>query len=86
MTLPLTPVTPGRFRLNAALPIAFEASGNMVDLLCAELRLAIELDGGQHLASAEAYRRDRRKDMLLQKQAFSCCASWPKASVCNSTP
>jgi very-short-patch-repair endonuclease len=38
-----------------------------VDLLCAEARLAIELDGGQHLADAEAYRRDRRKDSLLQE-------------------
>ncbi len=41
-----------------------------VDLLCAEARLAIELDGEQHLASAEAYRRDRRKDMLLQEHGY----------------
>jgi hypothetical protein len=37
-----------------------------VDLLSAESQIAIELDGGQHLAVAEAYRRDRRKDVLLQ--------------------
>jgi very-short-patch-repair endonuclease len=37
-----------------------------VDLLSAESQTAIELDGGQHLAVAEAYRRDRRKDVLLQ--------------------
>lgn len=37
-----------------------------VDLLSAESQIAIELDGGQHLAVAEAYRRDRRKDLLLQ--------------------
>ena len=41
-----------------------------VDLLCAEARVAIELDGGQHLADAEAYRRDRRKDVLLQENGY----------------
>lgn len=35
-------------------------------MLSAESQIAIELDGGQHLAVAEAYRRDRRKDVLLQ--------------------
>ncbi|MDP6721804.1 MAG: DUF559 domain-containing protein, partial [Pirellulaceae bacterium] len=33
-------------------------------------RLAIELDGQQHLASEDAYRRDRRKDMLLQENGY----------------
>lgn len=41
-----------------------------VDLLCAEMRVAIELDGAQHLADAEAYRRDRRKDALLQQHGY----------------
>jgi very-short-patch-repair endonuclease len=41
-----------------------------VDLLDAETRIAIELDGAQHLADAEAYRRDRRKDMLLQENGY----------------
>lgn len=64
------PETAGRFHLNAELPIPFNADGHMeVDLLCDEARLAIELDGEQHL-SAEAYRRDRRKDMLLQEQGY----------------
>ena len=40
------------------------------DLLCGELRIAIEIDGVQHLGSAEAYRRDRRKDMLLQENGY----------------
>ena len=30
----------------------------------------IELDGGQHLGDAEAYRRDRRKDAALQEQGY----------------
>jgi very-short-patch-repair endonuclease len=65
------PQTAGRFRLNADLPIPFDGNGRMeVDLLCAEARLAIELDGAQHLDSPEAYRRDRRKDMLLQQHGY----------------
>jgi very-short-patch-repair endonuclease len=61
----------GCFRLNAELPIPFDGSGKMeVDLLCADRRLAIELDGGQHLGDAEAYRRDRRKDRLLQENGY----------------
>jgi len=65
------PETAGRFRLNAALPIPFDGWGTMeVDLLCIDARLVIELDGGQHLASDEAYRRDRREDALLQEHGY----------------
>ncbi len=65
------PETAGRFRLNAELSIPFDGWGKMeVDLLCTSARLVIELDGGQHLANAEAYRRDRRKDALLQKNGY----------------
>jgi superfamily II DNA or RNA helicase/very-short-patch-repair endonuclease len=63
--------TKGRFRLNERLPIAFDASGALeVDLLWAEARVAIELDGAQHLGCADAYRRDRRKDRLLQENGY----------------
>jgi very-short-patch-repair endonuclease len=63
--------TAGRFRLNAELPIPFDGWGKMeVDLLCADTRLVIELDGGQHLANPDAYRRDRRKDALLQEHGY----------------
>lgn len=65
------PETAGRFRLNAQLPIPFDNRGVMeVDFLCAEARLVIELDGAQHLADAEAYRRDRRKDALSQQHGY----------------
>lgn len=65
------PETSGRFRLNAELPIPFDGWGKMeVDLLYADVRIAIELDGGQHLASTDAYRRDRRKDALLQEHGY----------------
>jgi superfamily II DNA or RNA helicase/very-short-patch-repair endonuclease len=63
--------TKGRFRLNVALPIAFDGQSQLeVDLLCADARLAIELDGAQHLADPVAYRRDRRKDQLLQENDY----------------
>jgi very-short-patch-repair endonuclease len=63
--------TSGRFRLNVALPIPFDGFGTLeVDLLCADARLVIELDGRQHLADPIAYRRDRRKDQLLQENGY----------------
>ncbi len=65
------PVTRGRFRLNVELPIPFDNWGRMeVDLLCIDERIAIELDGAQHLESTDAYRRDRRKDQLLQENGY----------------
>lgn len=61
----------GRFSLNERLPIAFDTGGALeVDLLCAEARLAVELDGAQHLSDPDAYRRDRRKDQLLQENGY----------------
>lgn len=61
----------GRFVLNAELPIPFGGLGKMeVDLLYEEIGLVIELDGPQHLAGVEAYRRDRRKDALLQERGL----------------
>ena len=63
--------TAGRFRLNARLPIPFDGfSGMEVDLLCGDSRVVVELDGAQHLADPAAYRRDRRKDQLLQENGY----------------
>jgi superfamily II DNA or RNA helicase/very-short-patch-repair endonuclease len=65
------PETRGRFRLNVAIPIPFDGQSRLeVDLLCADARVAIELDGAQHLADPVAYRRDRRKDQLLQENGY----------------
>ncbi|MBN2034611.1 MAG: DEAD/DEAH box helicase family protein [Deltaproteobacteria bacterium] len=65
------PETAGKFRLNVELPIPFDGWGKMeVDFLCADARLAIELDGAQHLSAPDAYRRDRRKDRLLQQNGY----------------
>ena len=63
--------TRGRFQLNADLPIAFDGWGRMeIDLLCADSRVVVEIDGAQHLADPVAYRRDRRKDQLLQESGY----------------
>ena len=65
------PEMAGRFHLNTELPIAFDGRGAMeVDLLCQDARVAIEVDGGQHLGNPDAYRRDRRKDALLQENGY----------------
>lgn len=65
------PDTAGLFRLNVELPIAFDGWGRMeVDFLYTAGRVVIELDGAQHLADPDAYRRDRRKDALLQQNGY----------------
>jgi superfamily II DNA or RNA helicase/very-short-patch-repair endonuclease len=63
--------TRGRFQMNVDLPIAFDGWGRMeIDLLCADSRVVVEVDGAQHLADPVAYRRDRRKDQLLQENGY----------------
>ena len=65
------PQTKGLFRLNVELDIPFDGWGRMeVDFVCATAKLAIELDGAQHLNSVDAYRKDRRKDTLLQENGY----------------
>jgi very-short-patch-repair endonuclease len=65
------PWAAGRFDLNTELAIPFDGQGRMeVDLLCAEARVAIELDGARHFDSPEAHRRDRHKDQLLQENGY----------------
>ncbi|AMY08178.1 UvsW helicase [Luteitalea pratensis] len=65
------PETRGRFTVNESLPVAFDGMARLeVDLLCTDARVAVELDGAQHLADPVAYRRDRRKDRLLQESGY----------------
>jgi superfamily II DNA or RNA helicase/very-short-patch-repair endonuclease len=61
----------GKFKLNALLPIPFDDRSRMeVDFLCTGARLVVEIDGGQHLGDADAWRRDRRKDAALQANGY----------------
>lgn len=65
------PKTKGLFALNARIDVPFGPNPFMeVDLLCETKRLAVEIDGAFHFTDAEHYRRDRRKDFLLQKNGY----------------
>jgi very-short-patch-repair endonuclease len=53
------------------LPIPFDDRSQMeVDFLCRDARLVIEIDGMQHLSDPDSWRRDRRKDALLQSHGY----------------
>lgn len=60
--------TRGLFKLNA--PVGDERNKMEVDLLCEDLKLALEVDGYYHFQEEEAYRRDRRKDLRLQQLGY----------------
>jgi hypothetical protein len=65
------PETKGRFVLNARLPIPFGGNPDMeVDFISEHDKLAVEIDGSHHFADKDAYRRDRRKDELLQENGY----------------
>ena len=64
------PETRGLFALNAPLEFCFGPKRTEVDLLAAGLRLAVEIDGYYHFREPDGYRRDRRKDALLQRQGY----------------
>lgn len=65
------PATRGKFRLNSRLPIPFDQQGSLeADFLCEDARIVVELDGPQHLADEVAWRRDRRKDAILQQHGY----------------
>ena len=48
----------------------FGSNALEVDLLGRRDCIAIEIDGYYHFGDLDAYRRDRRKDLLLQTQGF----------------
>lgn len=68
--LEATPATAGRFQLNENLSVMFGSRAAEIDLLARTERIAIEIDGVHHFADPDCYRRDRRKDLLLQTQGL----------------
>ncbi len=65
------PETAGKFHLNMQLAIPFDGLSQMeVDFVCPDAHIAIEIDGAHHFADPDAYRRDRRKDVLLQEHGY----------------
>lgn len=68
--LAATPATAGRFELNESLSVRFGSNAAEVDLLSRRDRIAIEIDGFHHFGDLDCYRRDRRKDLLMQTQGL----------------
>jgi len=68
--LEATAATAGRFTLNESLSVRFGGAAAEVDLLSRDDRVAIEIDGFHHFADLDGYRRDRKKDVLLQGQGL----------------
>jgi len=65
------PETAGLFRLNAGTGFRFGPTREMeVDLLAESLQLAVEIDGYHHFRGPDDYRRDRRKDVELQRHGY----------------
>ncbi|WP_181790454.1 endonuclease domain-containing protein [Myxococcus llanfairpwllgwyngyllgogerychwyrndrobwllllantysiliogogogochensis] len=68
--LQVHPATRGLFALNATLDLGDGSRPLEVDFLCRELRLAVEIDGYHHFLDTERFRRDRRKDLALQRAGY----------------
>ena len=64
------PDTRGRFELNARMSFTFGTQPAEIDLFARRDRLAVEIDGYYHFVDDDAYRRDRRKDALLQRHGL----------------
>lgn len=65
------PRTQGLFALNGMIPEPFGTRPLEVDLLSEALHVALEIDGYHHFRDATAYRRDRDKDVLLQRLGYT---------------
>jgi hypothetical protein len=65
------PQTTGLFALNSVLNFCFGSNRWIeVDLASRALKLVVEIDGYYHFQDPTAYRRDRRKDLELQKHGY----------------
>jgi len=60
----------GLFALNRQLDVKFGNREIEIDLACVSRRLAIEVDGHFHFRDFDCYRRDRRKDVVLQRERY----------------
>lgn len=65
------PTTRGRFQPNQPLSFAFGDRATEVDLLSRGDDIVVEIDGYHHFTDLEHYRRDRRKDLLLQAHGYT---------------
>ena len=78
------PETAGLFRLNQSLGFPFGPDRAIeVDLAATSLNLAVEIDGYYHFQNPDSYRRDRRKDMELQKHGYLVVRVLAEDVVCR---
>lgn len=63
------PRTAGAFALNVRISVGSREAVE-VDLVAETARLAVEIDGWYHFREPQGYRRDRSKDVLLQRAGF----------------
>jgi len=54
----------------------------IVDFVCLERKLIIELDGGQHALPDEA-RKDRQRDAWLEKEGYTVIRFWDNEVLMN---
>ncbi|SFQ04292.1 Protein of unknown function [Nitrosomonas cryotolerans] len=64
--LELVPDTRGVFKLNVKMPFSFGHQPMEIDLFAVTDQIAVEIDGYYHFQASENWRRDRRKDLILQ--------------------
>jgi uncharacterized caspase-like protein len=64
------PRTRGRFTLDGEVEIAADGAAIDVELVAPGARIAVELDGWHHFYDPEGYRRDRIRDMRLQRAGY----------------
>ncbi len=62
--------TRGLFALNVRMGFRFGRAPAELDLFSERLGLCVEVDGPHHFVDADAYRRDRRKDALVQRHGL----------------
>jgi very-short-patch-repair endonuclease len=76
--------TAGMFRLNQPLGFPFGPDRAIeVDLAATSLNLAVEIDGYFHFQNPDSYRRDRRKDLELQKHGYMVVRVLAEDVVCR---
>ncbi len=56
----------------------------IIDFVCLEKRLIIELDGGQHALPDEA-RKDRQRDAWLENEGYTVVRFWGNEVLMNTT-
>jgi very-short-patch-repair endonuclease len=59
----------GGFKFKRQVPIA----GFIADFMCCELKLMVELDGGQHLEQSDY---DKRRSSVLEKHGYRVLRYW----------